>query len=71
MEFKLTNDFCDISRDEMMDIEGGVVDILIIAGLIAGVAVVEYAVTAVAVGAYKDLENCYNNGYNSVISSAK
>ncbi len=69
MEMVLRNGFCNVSQDEMLEIEGGVADILIIGGLLLGVAAFEYAVTAVTVGTAKDLENCYNNGYNSVMVS--
>lgn len=69
MEMVLSKGFCEMSQGESMKIEGGVADILIIGGLLLGVAAFEYATTAVAVGAAKDLENCYNNGYNSVMSS--
>lgn len=69
MEMTLNNGFCEMSQGESMEIEGGVADILIIGGLLLGVAAFEYAVAAITVGAAKDLENCYNNGYNSVMSS--
>jgi len=71
MEMKLTNGFNEMNQEEMMNVDGGIVDIIIIGGLICGVAAFEYAVTAVVVGAAKDLENCYNNGYNEVMISAK
>lgn len=69
MEMVLSNGFCEMSQDESMEIEGGVADILIIGGLLLGVAAFEYAVLGVTYLLYKDLENCYNNGYNSVMSS--
>ena len=69
MEMVLKNGFCEMAQNEMLEVDGGVADILIIGGLLLGVAAFEYAVAAVAVGAVKDLENCYNNGYNSVMVS--
>ena len=69
MEMTLNNGFCEMSQGESMEIEGGVADILIIGGLLLGVAAFEYAVAAITVCVAKDLENCYNNGYNSVMSS--
>ena len=69
MEMTLNNGFCEMTQEERMKIEGGVADIIIIGGLLLGVAAFEYLVAGVTYAAYKDLDNCYTNGYNSVMLS--
>ncbi len=70
MESVLKNGLYEVSHDEMQEIEGGIVtEILLVTGLGAlGVAVVT-GTTAVVSAAIKDLQNCYENGYNSVMIS--
>lgn len=70
MEMVLSNGFCEVVQDEMLDIEGGILaEILIVTGLgLLGMGTVA-GTTALVVGIKTDLENCYNNAYNSVMNS--
>jgi len=72
MEMKLTNRFNEMNQEEMVNVDGGIVtEILLVVGLGAlGMGTVA-GTTALVLGVKKDLENCYDNGYNEVMNSAK
>ena len=70
MELILRDGLCEVTQDEMQEIEGGIVtEILIVTGLGALGMLGAYGTAAVVCAAVKDLQNCYENGYNSVMIS--
>lgn len=59
---KNNNNFCELSQNDQMNLDGGVVLI----GFVIACAVTQVAALVTAPIIYRDLKNVYNNGYNEI-----